>query len=153
MKCIIAKFSLPYWSLCISRTQLRLNLYVFPEHNNSCQVEDKVVQNGSTWRKNDCTECRCKNGVVFCDERNTYCPELPESCQESVVPPGSCCPICVGMYTTMAFKLTFYVSYVIIFKRQKYLLGPGAPALCSDVLTPDNPHRSDIWGQGEKFSA
>ncbi|KAJ9586287.1 hypothetical protein L9F63_020069, partial [Diploptera punctata] len=65
------------------------------ENNNSCQVVDHIVQNGSTWWKNECTQCRCSNGLVFCAEKSTHCPELPETCRETKVLPGSCCPICL----------------------------------------------------------
>ncbi|XP_021928456.1 cysteine-rich motor neuron 1 protein-like isoform X3 [Zootermopsis nevadensis] len=72
-------------------------LYKCVEHelNDTCVFDGDVWKNGSTWWKNECTQCSCNNGLSFCAERTSQCPELPSSCRVTQVPQGKCCPVCV----------------------------------------------------------
>lgn len=72
-------------------------LYKCVQHelNDTCVLDGDVWKNGSTWWKNECTQCSCNNGLSFCAERPLQCPELPVSCRVTRVPQGKCCPVCV----------------------------------------------------------
>ncbi|KRX94674.1 Cysteine-rich motor neuron 1 protein, partial [Trichinella pseudospiralis] len=62
-----------------------------------CEVEKTVFNNGDTWHPKPCTECECKDGIIFC--RSLLCHPPPPSCRRIQVPEGECCPICSGCET------------------------------------------------------
>ncbi|KRZ57327.1 Cysteine-rich motor neuron 1 protein, partial [Trichinella nativa] len=62
-----------------------------------CEVEKTVFHNGDTWHPKPCTECECKDGIIFC--RSLLCHPPPPSCRRIQVPEGECCPICSGCET------------------------------------------------------
>lgn len=65
------------------------------ESNETCLLDDeKVVNDGATWKKSECTLCTCKSGVVFC-EKNPPCPPLPDGCSKTILHTGKCCPVCI----------------------------------------------------------
>ncbi|PSN44046.1 hypothetical protein C0J52_26083 [Blattella germanica] len=69
------------------------------EENITCLVDGDVLQNGSIWWKNECTQCKCNNGLVLCAETFTpemQCPKLPADCRATRMLPDTCCPDCVG---------------------------------------------------------
>lgn len=74
----------------------KLYYLMVAELNDTCVLDGDVKKNGSTWWKNECTQCSCNNGLSFCAERPLQCPELPASCRVTRVPQGKCCPVCVG---------------------------------------------------------
>jgi hypothetical protein len=103
VSCVIVEF-------CIS--QYRLNV-MLPELNDTCALDGDVWKNGSTWWKNECTQCSCNNGLSFCAERSPQCPELPASCQVTKVPQGKCCPVCVGEFSASDEMLHVSMSTIV----------------------------------------
>ncbi|XP_046675647.1 cysteine-rich motor neuron 1 protein-like isoform X1 [Homalodisca vitripennis] len=71
------------------------------DSNNTCTDNGILMQNGSSWFREDCSRCRCDSGVIFCDSvdglmsDSSACPALPPDCSLSRIPPGQCCPVCV----------------------------------------------------------
>ncbi|XP_063236838.1 cysteine-rich motor neuron 1 protein-like isoform X2 [Bacillus rossius redtenbacheri] len=53
-----------------------------------------AVANGSSWWKDECTQCSCDAGKMLCAV--THCPEAPASCSEVRKMPNECCPVCVS---------------------------------------------------------
>ncbi|XP_003379487.1 putative von Willebrand factor type C domain protein [Trichinella spiralis] len=51
-----------------------------------CEVEKTVFRNGDTWHPKPCTECECKDGIIFC--RSLLCHPPPPSCRRIQVPEG-----------------------------------------------------------------
>lgn len=83
------------------------------ESNETCTLDDgKVVIDGATWSKSECTLCSCKNGLVLC-EPNPHCPKLPGGCSKIRVPKGKCCPVCLGIKQNNYINF-FRLCYLII---------------------------------------
>lgn len=66
---------------------------VAAESNTTCVSDGKVMQNGSTWWRTQCNQCRCINGLIFCNS-TPKCDPLPSGCTTTIVPSGECCPVC-----------------------------------------------------------
>ncbi|XP_075213645.1 reduction in Cnn dots 2 [Lycorma delicatula] len=65
------------------------------ESNETCTLEDgRVVHDGATWRKSECTMCTCKSGNEFC-KPHPPCPPIPDDCSKTKLPEGKCCAICL----------------------------------------------------------
>ncbi|XP_049857178.1 cysteine-rich motor neuron 1 protein-like [Schistocerca gregaria] len=62
--------------------------------NYQCSWNNEWKKNGTVWSKDDCTVCRCEDGIVVCTEKEV-CPEIPASCPEKHTPKGKCCPVCL----------------------------------------------------------
>ncbi|XP_053559271.1 LOW QUALITY PROTEIN: extracellular matrix organizing protein FRAS1 [Bombina bombina] len=60
-----------------------------------CQHEGIIRAHETQWSQSECTECSCANSKVTCASKP--CPPL--TCKNGDIqhiPPGECCPICVG---------------------------------------------------------
>ncbi|XP_071941871.1 BMP-binding endothelial regulator protein-like [Antedon mediterranea] len=62
----------------------------------TCQVDDKIFEDGDTWLQSPCEECKCTDeGVVCtvkqCQQRYKNCPRN----HEFKTPLGECCPRCI----------------------------------------------------------
>ncbi|XP_072164791.1 kielin/chordin-like protein [Diadema setosum] len=57
-----------------------------------CLFEERLYNNGETFRPDNCRECNCVNGNVLCLERE--CPVL--TCANRIRDPGQCCERCQG---------------------------------------------------------
>ncbi|XP_033101127.1 cysteine-rich motor neuron 1 protein-like isoform X2 [Anneissia japonica] len=60
--------------------------------NMPCEETDGLVyEDGSTWKEDDCTSCKCEMGEVTC--YSNTCP--PANCKTPVLRKGQCCPSCL----------------------------------------------------------
>ncbi|XP_054283116.1 cysteine-rich motor neuron 1 protein-like isoform X2 [Macrosteles quadrilineatus] len=75
---------------------------VTADSNSTCIDNGTLMQNGSSWFRPDCTQCRCEGGLTFCvpvgrmPQNSSICRPLPPDCTLSTVPAGECCPVCVS---------------------------------------------------------
>ncbi|KAL7292465.1 hypothetical protein TKK_0014043 [Trichogramma kaykai] len=60
--------------------------------NGDCLLDMQVYRNGSHFRLDDCTECRCTDTVLHCSKRS--CPVLRCKREHQTTTPGYCCPQC-----------------------------------------------------------
>ncbi|XP_019486056.1 PREDICTED: extracellular matrix protein 2 isoform X2 [Hipposideros armiger] len=63
---------------------------VLPGKKGHCLVNGLTMYNKAVWSPEPCTTCLCSNGKVLCDE--TLCH--PQTCPQTVIPEGECCPVC-----------------------------------------------------------
>ncbi|KAF6327224.1 extracellular matrix protein 2 [Rhinolophus ferrumequinum] len=63
---------------------------VLPGKKGHCLVNGLTMYNKAVWSPEPCTTCLCLNGRVLCDEIMCH----PQTCPQTVVPEGECCPVC-----------------------------------------------------------
>lgn len=80
--------------LCLTPTHL---LCVAPlvvaaeEELGGCIQDGQHFEDRAVWKPEACRVCVCDSGSVLCDE--VICEELRD-CNNPIIPPGECCPIC-----------------------------------------------------------
>lgn len=91
----------------------------FSDSNSTCIDNGTLMQNGSSWFRPDCTQCRCEGGLTFCvpvgrmPQNSSICRPLPPDCTFSTVPAGECCPVCVSKLVLSIGATVLFIPYLL----------------------------------------
>lgn len=75
-----------------------LNLSTFVFYEDSCTENGKVYANKEMWNPEPCRICMCDKGATICED--VVCEDLG-NCQNTVIPEGECCPVCLTAGSTL----------------------------------------------------
>ncbi|XP_047108022.1 cysteine-rich motor neuron 1 protein-like [Schistocerca piceifrons] len=95
--------------------------------NYQCSWNNEWKKNGTVWSKDDCTVCRCEDGIVVCTEKEV-CPEIPASCPEKHTPKGKCCPVCL----TDTPGCVVHSKSMVMKDGEKWQEDPCTTCICTD---------------------
>ncbi|KAK6623653.1 hypothetical protein RUM43_009505 [Polyplax serrata] len=66
----------------------------------SCRVGDSIFHDSDRWMEDECTVCVCNDGQTMCTKQ--LCSSV--HCDNPVMKPGRCCPMCPDRDESLGFK-------------------------------------------------
>lgn len=117
--------------LCLTPTHLLCAgpLVVAAEEDlGGCIQDGQQFEDRAVWKPEPCRVCVCDSGSVLCDE--VICEELRD-CNNPIIPPGECCPICPADQDQTSGLL----SHTPLSAHYTCFTHPLLFVLCSDIVT------------------
>ncbi|XP_037552723.1 cysteine-rich motor neuron 1 protein-like [Nematolebias whitei] len=87
-------------TICLAITLAQVIAVTCQDGNkkDSCTENGKVYANKEMWSPEPCRICMCDKGATICED--VVCEDLG-NCQNTVIPEGECCPVCLTAGSTL----------------------------------------------------